>query len=176
MASLNSVYSKIQVVLDTAKGAETSSWKELQTKIKTLRSPGFMTRQYDKEHDSIVYDVSVRGINRALKLCIKLRLIAENGSLTEAGRRAVRHSLFEKVLSEQIHSYLENNGIKVSVLNNILAKSLHSDPMIMPTSAELWQRVNSKLPLLAFSQLLTLYAQCGHAETFQKKLFLRFSD
>jgi hypothetical protein len=50
------------------------------------------------------------------------------------------------------------------------------DPVIMPTAVELWEHASGDIPLLLFSQLLTLLAQCGGAESSQRKVYLQFKD
>jgi len=175
MPSEFSLYRKIQVILDIAKASDIASWNELSGEIISERPPNFLTKQYDKRRDAMLPDISTRSVTRAVNACRALQLIYDSGSLTDAGRRALRSSLFNRVISEQVHRYLEQFGIRVANLNNIIEKSLRSDPLVMPTSAELWQRSGSRISLLRFSQMLTLLVQCGSADSSQRKIYLHFT-
>ncbi|MGD0538049.1 MAG: hypothetical protein ABSC03_10440 [Verrucomicrobiota bacterium] len=176
MPSEFSLYRKIQVVLETARGVNVTSLVELRREIILQRAPNFLTKQYDKEHDSFVQEVSRRGVRRTVNICGTLRLIDERGDLSEAGRRALRRTVFDRILTEQIHKCLEDNRLGPTMLNAIIAKGLRSNPVVMPTTAELWEEAKTEVPLLLFSQMLTLLAQCGSADSSQRKIYLHFKE
>jgi hypothetical protein len=175
MPSEFSLFRKIQVVLEIAKAVEVRSWRELNGEIISQRPPNFLTKQYDKKHDAMMHDVSRRGVRKTIRICRMLQLIDDNGHITDVGRRALRSSVFNRVLSAQVQQFLGTNGIQIGTLSVIINKSLRSDPLVMPTSSVLWQESGSKMSLLLFSQMLTLLAQCGMAESSQRKIYLRFN-
>jgi hypothetical protein len=176
MPSEFSLFRKIQVVLDIAKAVEVGSWRELNSEVISQRPPNFLTKQYDKKHDAMMHDVSQRGVRKAINISRMLQLIDDKGHITDVGRRALRSSIFGRVLSEQVQQFLEGKGIQIRSLGGIINKSLHSNPLVMPTSSVLWEGSGSKIPLLLFSQMLTLLSQCGVAESSQRKIYLRFNQ
>jgi hypothetical protein len=176
MPSEYSLYRKIQVVLDIAKAAQLGSWVELKTQIISQRPPNFLTRQYDVKHDTMVQEVSERSIRKTVNVCRALGFIDDRGDLTAAGRKAVRQAQFDKALAERVREFLREKRVKMSMLNDLVQKSLRSRPVIMPTAAQLWEASDSGMSLLLFSQMLTLLSQCGGADSSQRKVYLEFSD
>jgi hypothetical protein len=176
MPSDFSLYRKIQVVLDVAKAVRVTSWTDLRREIIAQRPPNFVTKQYDQKRDAFLPDISTRSVRRAVSICRSLQLLDDSGQLTEPGRRALRASIFDRVLAEQVHGFLKQEGLHVSALNNIITKSLRANPLIMPTSAELWQKCGAEIPLLLFSQMLALLAHCGSADSSQRKIYLHFNE
>lgn len=176
MPSEISLYRKIQVVLDVARAVKVNDCLELRAQIMGQRPPNFITKQYDKKHDAFLPDISERGVRRAVAVCRMLQLIDDSGQLDEAGRHALRGSNFSRVLAEQVKAFLEKHGIHFSTLNSIVAKNLRANPMIMPTSIEIWQKCGTTMRLLLFSQMLTLLSQCGSAQSSQRKIYLHFTD
>jgi len=174
MPSEFSLFRKIQVVLDIAKAVEVKSWRELSSEVISQRPPNFLTKQYDQKHDAMMHDVSRRGVRKTIHVCRMLQLIDDNGQVTNVGRRALRSALFSPVLSGQVGKFLENRGVQIATLEGVIDACLRSNPLVMPTSSVLWERSGSKMPLLLFSQMLTLLAHCGAAESSQQKIYLRF--
>lgn len=171
MASERSLYRKIQVVLSLAKAVDIGSISELYTAVAAQRPPNFLTKQYDSAHDELTLDVSKRGVRRAVNICRRLGLLDEAGGLTETGKQALKAAHFDRIVSNQIRTLFRERGIGRSALNEIIRKCLRSDPVTMPTTSELWERTNSEISLMLFSQMLTLLSQCGEAQSFQRKIY-----
>ena len=174
MASEYSLYRKIQVTLEIAKSVQIGSWSELRAEILSNRPPNFLTKRYDAEHDTVVQDISERSVKKTVAICRALQLVDETGALTSPGRQSLRKAAFDRVIAEQIHVLLEAKGVRVSLLNEIVARSLQSTPVTMPTALELWQQSAGEMSLMLFSQMLTLLAQAGGAESSQRKVYLHF--
>jgi len=176
MPSEYSLYRKIQVALEITKALRVESWVDIKERILSQAPPNFVTKQYDIKHDVRVEQVSERSIRRTVSICRALQLIDDSGDLTPAGRQALRQSTFDRILAEQVNSFLREKGVQVSTLNKLINKSLRSTPVIMPTAMELWEHGGRDIPLLLFSQMLTLLSQCGGAESSQRKVYLEFRE
>ena len=173
MPSEKSVYRKIQVVLDTAKSVQVNTLEDLRAEIRARKQPNFLTRQFDREQDTFVPDISDRSIRRTLVVCLLLELIGPDGRLTKEGRQALRILRFDDVVANQIRSFLRREGIIFSNLNKVIIEDLHSNPPVLPTSRELWEAVDADISYSNFSRMLILLAQCGGAKSSQRKIYLR---
>ncbi len=175
MASENSIYRKIQIVLDIAVSAKVASIGDLQAEIRDRRPPNFITKKYDSQRDIPVTDVSDRSIRRTVGFCYLLGLLSSDGSLTEAGRQAVRRTLFNGIVAGQVRSYLIKGGINLFELNKIILNNLQCNPPVLPTCRELWGATTSQIHYPVFLRMMTLLAQCGAAHSSQKKIYLHIT-
>jgi hypothetical protein len=75
-------------------------------------------------------------------------------------------------LAEQVRLILEQSGVALGQLNDVILTSLQSKPPILPTSKALWEAIKNESSPSDFSQLLTLLTHCGVAESSQKKVYL----
>jgi hypothetical protein len=175
MPSEYSLYRKIQVALDIAKSVQISAWSQLKEKIASEAPPNFMTTQYDVKRDAMVQQLSERSIRRTVNICRALHLIDDSGDLTSTGRKSLRHASFNKILAEAVREFLEGRNVNISNLNEIIQKSLRARPVVMPTAIQLWEASRTEMPLLLFSQMLTLLSQCGGADSSQRKIYLEFT-
>lgn len=176
MPSENSVYRKIQVVLDIAKSVTVNTLEELRREIKGRKRPNFETDQYDQAHDIFAPRQSDRVIRRTVTLCHVLELIGSDGHLTKEGRQALMKARFDNVVANQIHLFLRREGISFSDLNKVILEDLHSNPPVLPTSRELWETVDADISYSNFSRMLTLLVQCGGAMSSQRKIYLHISS
>lgn len=176
MPSEKSVYRKIQVVLNTAKSVKVNTLEGLHAEIRARKQPNFLTRQYDREQDTVVDDISDRAIRRTLSVCLLLELIGPDGRLTKEGRQALRSVRFDNVIASQIRLFLRREGIIFSDLNKVILEDLHSNPPVLPTSRELWEAVDSDISISNFSRMLTLLSLCGGAQSSQKKIYLHIES
>jgi len=172
MPSENSVYRKIQVIIDVAKSVRVNTLKELHMEIKGRKYSNFETWQYDQATDDRVRRQSDRVIRRTMDLCYTLDIIGDDGRLTKEGRQALTKARFDNTIASQIRSFLKREGIRLSNLNSIILEGLQSSPPILPTSRELWTASSSEISCSVFSRMLTLLAQCGGAESSQRKIYL----
>jgi hypothetical protein len=176
MPSDNSVYGKIHMVLDIARSVKISSATDLRQEIKGRKPPNFMTRQYDSESDTYITGISDRVIRRTVDFCRLLNLIKDTGELTEHGREALRKTRYDDVIASQVRSYLRHSGVDLHELNEVIAKSLRSDPPDLPTQKKLWATVSNGINYSIFSRMLTLLAQCGEAKSSQSKIYLHVNE
>ncbi len=172
MPSENSVYRKIQVVLDVAKSVRVNTLEELRREIRGRKYPNFETLQYDQAQDDSVRRQSDRVIQRTVGICCALSIIGAEGRLTKEGRQALMKARFDNTIASQIRSFLKREGVRLSNLNSIIFEDLQSSPPILPTSRELWTASGSEISCSVFSRMLTLLAQCGGAQSSQKKIYL----
>lgn len=172
MPSENSVYRKIQVVLDVVKSVDINTIEELHREIRGRKYPNFETPQYSQEKDTFIIRQSDRVIRRIITFCRILGLIGPDGHLTKEGRRALPKIQFDDVIAAQIRFLLHHKSVNLSDLNRIILESLQSNPPVLPTSKELWTAVSGEINYSIFSRMLTLLAQCGRAQSSQKKIYL----
>lgn len=135
-----------------------------------------MTRQYDSEGDTFITDISDRVIRRMIDLCRLLNLIESNGELTDHGREALRKTRYDDVIASQVRAYLRHSGISLPQINEIIAKTLQSNPPDMPTPKQIWTTVGNGINYSNFSRMLTLLAHCGEAKSSQKKIYLHINE
>ena len=176
MPSENSVYRKMQVVLEIAKSVTVNTLEQLRREIKGSKRPNFETDQYDKNRDEFVPQQSERVIRRTVAFCHALNLIDSDGHLTKEGRQALMKARFDNVVASQIRSFLRREGIIFSDLNKVILEDLHSNPPVLPTSRELWETVDADISYSNFSRMLTLLVQCGGAKSSQRKIYLHISS
>jgi len=169
----NSLYRKIQVLLEVAISVKVSSLKDLQKEVKSRRPPNFLTKKYDIKIDSFVTDVSERSIMRTTNFCFRLGLVGADGSLTEIGRKALNKKQFNGIVAHQIRTFLTKQKFNLSDLNKIIHRYLKADPPLLPTSKEIWIATGNQIGYPTFSRMLTLLAQCGGAHSSQKKIYLQ---
>ncbi|MBU4288358.1 MAG: hypothetical protein KKI12_09335 [Proteobacteria bacterium] len=173
MPSESSIYRKIQVIIEDAKSVNPSSMSNFCDKIKTLGHVSFLARRYDSERDEIIQFISVRSIQKTLRLCQILGLIDGEGRLTSQGRQAVQKTRFDKIVAEQIRILLQRNGIRLAEINNNISKKLMATPPILPTCKEIWTEIeNEEINYSLFSRLMTLLGHCGGAHSSQSKIYL----
>lgn len=173
MASEKSLYRKIQETLETCKAVHVSSLQELREAIESRQHHVFQTLQYDANKDAYKPGISSRVIRQTVQMCLLLGLIERDGTLTAAGRDALRKNRFDDVIGIAILAFLKEQGVKTPTLNQTIAKGLESRPPVLPTAAELWRAVDNKVPRGRFTRLLTLLSHCGHARASQKKVYLQ---
>ena len=172
MASEKSLYRKIQETLETTRSVDVSSIHELREAIEKREPHVFQTFQYDAERDEMTTRVSARVIRQTVNMCSVLGSIDTTGSLTEAGREALRKNKYNEVLAERVTALLRQQGVKVSALNQAIARCLEARPPVLPTTREIWSAAANGFPLGRFAKLLTLLAHCGYAKHSQQRLYL----
>jgi hypothetical protein len=176
MASEKSLHRKIQLVLEQAGSSGPSNLKDLIKTIEGKQLPSFNTLQYDNKTDEFHWRVSVKVIDRAVRLCAWLGLIGEDGHLTEDGRLALRKTQFNAVLAEKIRGALDHKGVPMAKLNDAIKQGFKSDPPVLPTAKALWAALSPEIRAADFSQFLTLLSYCGAAECSQAKVYLRIGN
>ena len=174
MPSENSVYRKMQVVLEITKSVTVNTLEQLRREIKGSKRPNFETDQYNKDKDKFIRQQSERVIRRTVAFCHDLNLIGPDGHLTKEGRQSLIR--FDNVVANQIRSFLRREGIIFSDLNKVILEDLHSNPPVLPTSRELWETVDADISYSNFSRMLTLLVQCGGAMSSQRKIYLHISS
>lgn len=172
MPSENSVYRKIQVVLDVAKSVNVTTIEELRNQIKSLKYPNFETPQFDQERDTFVRRQSDRVIRRIVAFCHIIGLIGSDGRLTKEGREALQRARFDDVVAAQIRSFLSREAVNLGDLNRSILENLQSSPPVLPTCNEIWTATGTEISYSIFSRMLTLLAQSGGAQSSQKKIYL----
>ena len=172
MASSRSIYRKIQEVLDFAKSIDVKTAAQLRSEIESTEPQIFKTNQYDRESDAFVPRISQRVIRNTVNMCELLDLIGVDGGLTDLGREALRKNRFDKVLSSQVRLKLRTKGVTLAEINRVIITSLQAKPPIMPTCARIWESCGGTMSYSLFWRLLTLLANCGAAESSQKKIYL----
>ncbi|HEV7747699.1 MAG TPA: hypothetical protein VGO56_22055 [Pyrinomonadaceae bacterium] len=172
MPSENSIYRKIQIVLEVAKSTEVNSIGELQIAIRSKNLVTFHTRHFDRVKDAFVTAISDKSIHSALSFCRDLKLLKDNGTLTPEGRQAIQRSKFDRVIADSILSYLQDSGVDIRALNKLILISIQSNPPVLPTCHELWVSIQEKTDFSNFAKMLNLLSQCGMAQSSQKKIYL----
>ena len=161
------------MTLDVAKSVKVSSIEGLRSEISALGTPTFMTWRYNRKRDEFAEETSDEVIRRTVNLCLLLDLLSSDGCLTNQGRQALRRARFDQVVAGQVRALLRGQGVELGTLNDIILKSLHSKPPVLPTCKGIWTATGSSMKYGAFSRMLTLLAYCGGAESSQKKIYLR---
>lgn len=174
MASDRSLYHKIELVLDIAKSVSVASVDELRIEIIGRKPANFFSRQYDPDTDRFDEDISERVVRKTLSTCRVLGLLADDGSLTTAGREALRKTRFDVVLAEAVRKFLREREIHLPKLNELIRKKLQASPPVLPTSEELWHATGTKMSRGTFARMLTLLAHSGAARSAQRRIYLRF--
>ena len=174
MASDRSLYRKIEVVLDLAKSVSVASVHELRSEILGRKPSLFFSRQYNSATDRFDEDISERVIRKTLSVCRLLGLLDDDGSLTAAGREALRKTRFDAVVAGAVRRFLREREIHLAKLNELIRKRLQTNPPVLPTSVELWQATGMTMARGTFARMLTLLAHCGAADSTQKRIYLRF--
>jgi len=174
MASDRSLYRKIEVVLDIAKSINIVSLRELRSEIQGRKPSLFFSRQYNRDTDQFDEEISERIIQKTVHVCHVLGLLAEDGSLTPAGREALRKTRFDAVVGGLVRKFLRERDINFDRMNEIIRKQMQGSPPILPTSEALWQAIGTKMSKGTFSRMLTLLARCGAARSAQRRIYLRF--
>jgi hypothetical protein len=174
MASDRSLYRKIEVVLDIAKSVSVASLAELRLEILGRKPSLFFSRQYDQDTDRFNEDISERITRKTLNICRVLGLLADDGSLTSAGREALRKTRFDAVIANSVRKYLRERDVNLGSLNEIIRKQFQASPPVLPTSEALWQATGTAMSKGTFGRMLTLLAHCGAARSAQRRIYLRF--
>jgi hypothetical protein len=172
MPSEKSLYSKIQLTLETARAVKIETTADLIGNL--LSRPAFHTLQYDGKKDRFFLRPSENTGRRVVRMCQLLELISAEGRLTPAGRDATRKTHFDRVISRQVRLALSRGGVDLDRLNATILKALRTDPPLLPTGRHLWNESRSELRLGLFSTLITLLAFCGGATYSQRKVFTQF--
>jgi hypothetical protein len=176
MPSESSLYRKIQVVLEVAKSVKVNTVAELRDEVEGISPDNFLTRQYDHDKDAFIAKISEKSIRRTVDFCHRLDLIKDTGELTEAGRQALRKTQFDRVIATQARAYLKRAGISLDKINKTIVSNLRADPPVLSTCRELWLASDSEVNFSVFSRMLTLLAECGGADSSQKKIYLHVGD
>jgi hypothetical protein len=176
MAGSRSLYRKIQEVLDFAKSVDVKTAAELRAEIESTEPQIFKTNQYDRDSDTFVPRVSPRVIRNTVNMCELLDFIGIDGALTDLGREALRKNRFDQILSRQVRSKLKTKGVTLAEINRVIIASLQSRPPVMPTCARIWESCGGTMSYSLFWRLLTLLANCGVAESSQKKIYLHIQS
>jgi len=176
VASARSVYSKIEVVLRIIMRSGASSIGDMVSTVLEQQPENFLVRRFDREVEQFVQEVSSAAIRRVVVTCVRLALVAENGALTEAGRRCLRRGQFDAVICERVQFELGAAGVAYDQLNELVKEAFGSWPPRTPTASFLWERLTPDIGLGSFSALLTLLCHAGGAQSYQRKLFLRFGE
>ncbi|MFH1009458.1 MAG: hypothetical protein V1800_18430 [Candidatus Latescibacterota bacterium] len=172
MATEQSLYRKIQLVLEVAQSVRATTLTELHKEIEERELPNFLTYQYDEVKDEFSWRQSAKVIRKTVRLCCRLGLLNSDGRHTPVGRQALRRTRYDKILGQQARLVLERHQVVLSDLNPIIQSSLQSDPPVLPTAIQLWEAVKPDVGKADFSRLLTLLSNCGAAESSQKKIYL----
>src|SRR5690242_16356134 len=99
MPSERSLYHKIEIILDLAKSAKVSTVADLRDAIYAQRPPTFFSKRFDRRSDTFIDEISGKVIRRSVNLCIALRLLETDGTLTTEGREALRKTRFDRVVA-----------------------------------------------------------------------------
>jgi hypothetical protein len=174
MPSDRSLYRKIEVALDIAKSVSVASMDELQSEIHGRKPSLFFSLQYNRTKDEFSEHISDRVIHKTLNMCRLLGLLADNGTLTPAGREALRKPRFPTVIAQMVRQFLRARDINFSKLNELIRKHLQATPPVLPTSEELWKASGTTISKGTFARMLTLLANCGAAQSAQRRIYLRF--
>jgi len=174
MPSERSLFRKMQIVIESARAGKAASIEDLCQRIKEEGPTIFNTSRYVPAQDAFLAEISLPGIRRAVRLCLDLELLTDQGVLTQFGREAARKSRFSNVLGDQVLVVLERNGVKPSTMNAAIRKKLRAEPVVLPTSDVLWDELKPSLTQGTFSKLLTLLIHCERGQSSQKKVYLNF--
>ena len=165
-------YSKIKFILNIIKEKELYSESELLKYIKRHNSKSFLTWQYVQKYDTNKELISERVFHRTIELCVDLKLLNSDFSLTDEGINANVESDFNVTIANQILKYLKENSIEINKINLIILECLTSNSLRLPTLNEIWQELGANIRKEKLSQFLTLLYYCGFARCSQRKLYL----
>lgn len=173
MPSERSAYHKIRWILNAARSKSSSTLRELAHEVEKSGAEIFMTRQYVVATDAYETTMSHRVVRRTIAMCYYLGLILETGRLTQRGTDALRGTRFDERVAEAVMEKLETFGISPKELNSTIGRGFQQQHPQLPTAKYLWAETGPKGSYSRFNRLLTLLADCGHATSSQRKLYLR---
>ncbi len=174
MASIKSLYIKIQVVLDIAKAAKPTSFQQLERDVMDSGHECFLTPKYNKRGDVVRATISRNSVLKAMRICLLLALIQESGPLTDTGKAATNRHKFDQILQKQIFETFAAQMVEIETLNKVVQQCMRQIPPILPTARVIWDEARPAMRFSTFSKLLTLLGQCKGAETRQSKVYLEF--
>jgi hypothetical protein len=175
MASERSIYNKIFVVLEIANSYESEKFEDLKEYIKDISPNIFKTNQYNEKIDDFAIAFSEKVLDRIFAICKALELLDNEFRITELGRKASDLLNFNSILSNQVYSIFQKEGIKLDEINEIIKNCFKAEPPILPTARKLWEIANIDMPLIRFSQYINLLYHCNLALVSQKKIYLSFT-
>ena len=171
-----SLYRKVQVVLEYAKEGKHTNKDSLLAFVERSKPTNFLTSWRNRETDIIEHRYSVNSIERAIRICVDLKLLEdETMALTSHGRSATDPRRFPTIVGNSAKEYLEASGISFASILNSINATLHSDKPHPPTSEEIWEHLGQPEGIINredFQRLLTLLGQCQILSISQKRIFL----
>lgn len=173
------LYRKIQVILEYAKEAKHKDVKSLVELVESNRPTNFLSSWRDKETDKVKHRYSSDSIERAIKICIDLKLLSnENLVLTSHGKSATDPRRFPTIIGNSAKEYLESVGVSIDSIVGAIKELLNSKNPVPPTSAAIWDQlhmVQGAISQEEFQRLLTLLGQGQILSMSQKRVFLPWS-
>ena len=178
MAGAQTMYRKIQIILDYAKKGKYRDKESLLEYI-SKRSPTNFTYFYrDRKTDKIVSRLSMKSIDHAVNLCIELKLISnKNFSLTKAGVSATNPERFPIILGRRVKELLSKKGIMIDTILETIIKILKESKPKPPTAMEIWKNLKyteGEIDLKTFNRLTNLLGQCKVLLMTQKRIYLPY--
>jgi hypothetical protein len=177
MAGERSLDRRIQVTLDYAVEARPGSKDELLSYIRSKEPTNFVYYWRDRATGESRSKFSVDAMDHVIDLCIKLGLLdfsASRRGVTRDGVLVTDPVRFEAVVGRRVRKYLEDSGIAVERLEDIIGSLLRRKPAVLPTAATIWESVSGSAESLDFDEfreLLTLLGRCQQLRMSQRRLF-----
>lgn len=173
------LYRKVQVILEYAQEGKHTDKKSLSEYVESNKPTNFLSSWRNKETDIIEHRYSTNSIERAMKICMDLKLLqGEAMVLTPRGRSAIDPRRFPTIVGSSAREFLEASGISFNSILNSISAILHSDKPHPPTSEEIWEHLGQPEGTIdreEFQWLLTLLGQCQILSMSQKRIFLPWS-
>lgn len=173
------LYRKVQVVLEYAKEEKHIAKDSLIEYIESNKPTNFLCSWRDKETDIIEHRYSRNSIERAIKICVDLKLLqGEKMVLTSRGKSATDPRRFPTIIGSGAKEFLETAGISLDSILNAINTILHLDKPYPPTSGGIWEHLGeakSTINQEEFQWLLTIVGQCQILSMSQKRIFLPWS-
>jgi len=170
------LYRKVQVVLEYAKEEKHTDKESLSEYIESNKPTNFLYSWRDKKTDTVKHRYSRNSIERAIKICMDLKLLqSEKMILTSSGKSAIDPRRFPTIIGNSAKDFLEAAGISLDSILNAIRVILHSNKPYPPTYIEIWENLSKTEGAISkeeFQWLLTLLGQCKILSMSQKRIFL----
>jgi hypothetical protein len=164
------------VILEYAKEGKHQDKKSLIEYIESNKPTNFLSSWRNRETDIIEHRYSTNSIERAIKICVDLKLLqGESMVLTPHGRSATDPRRFPTIVGGSVRELLESLGIPFNLILNSIRSILHSDQPRPSTSEEIWNQLGRPAETIneeEFQSLLALLGQCHILSVTQKRMFL----
>jgi hypothetical protein len=178
MPGESTYYKRIQVVLGLAGARKPVSIERFTDDIQNDSPPNFRYRRWNPKKNDYDSRCSPNAVKRTVWLACELKLIdSKTGALTSPGKEAGDEARYDRVLSRQIKTYLNENGCPLDRVEGTSQEFLRHTPPKLPTAVNLYVELiaKRKLPMHdnTFHTMLRLLANSGGLGSSRSQIFFK---